>query len=118
MKPVPKPCKYCQRPTTNACCYCDEHKDMYKSSHRIYDDRRGSPSKRGYDSSWTKFRSWFLSRNPLCEMCKKEGKLTPANEVHHVKPLSEGGDRLNEANCMALCHSCHSKITAEWRNTR
>lgn len=118
MKPVPRPCKYCRRPTTNANGFCDDHQDKYKDPRRLYDDRRGSPSKRGYDAAWTKFRAWYLANNPLCVMCQKEGLLTPANEVHHIKPLIEGGARLDENNCMALCHSCHSKITAEWRGGR
>ena len=118
MKPIHRPCKVCLRPTTNTNGYCDDHQDQYKSPHRLYDDRRGSPSKRGYDSAWTKFRSWFLSKNPLCVMCEREGRLTPANEVHHIKPLVEGGAKLDESNCMALCHSCHLKITAEWKSKR
>lgn len=115
MKPVPRPCKYCRRVTTNVNGYCDDHQDKYRSPKRMYDDRRESPSKRGYDSEWTKFRTWFLSNNPLCAMCMKEGRITQANEIHHIVPLAEGGARLDEKNCMALCHSCHSKITAAWR---
>ena len=98
MKPVPRPCKYCRRPTTNANGFCDDHQDKYKDPRRLYDDRRGSPSKRGYDAVWTKFRAWYLANNPLCVMCQKEGRLTPANEVHHIKPLIEGGARLDENN--------------------
>jgi len=42
----------------------------------------------------------------------KEGRITPAEEVHHVLPLSHGGTH-SEDNLMALCKSCHSRITAE-----
>jgi len=47
----------------------------------------------------------------LCEQCKSEGRLTAAEEVHHILPLADGGTN-DESNLMALCKSCHSKITA------
>ena len=118
MKPVLRPCKVCKRPTANANGYCDQHKDKFVPPKRRYDQYRGSPSKRGYDETWRKFRYAFLMDRPLCEMCQKENRVTPATEVHHIKPLAEGGARLDPTNCMALCHSCHSRITAEWRGEK
>ena len=56
-----------------------------------------------------------MARHPLCEMCKKEGRITPTEEIHHIIALADGGDRLSEDNCMALCKSCHSRVTADWR---
>jgi 5-methylcytosine-specific restriction protein A len=47
----------------------------------------------------------------LCEQCRKDGKLTPAQEVHHIVPLLAGGTH-DERNLMSLCTSCHSEITA------
>lgn len=118
MKPVPRPCKKCKAVTTNANGYCDAHQSSYKPTQKIYDLRRGSPSKRGYDSTWYRFREVFMMEHPLCEMCMKEKKVTPATEVHHIVPLCEGGARLDPENCMSLCHSCHSKITNEWMRER
>lgn len=115
MKPVPRPCKACRRPTTNANQYCDQHQSEFKPPQRRYDEHRGSPSKRGYDATWRRFRQVFLSMHPLCEVCESEGRITPALEVHHVVPLSDGGPRLDPDNCRALCRSCHSKITSESR---
>ncbi|HOE18067.1 MAG TPA: HNH endonuclease [Syntrophorhabdaceae bacterium] len=37
--------------------------------------------------------------------------MTPAEEVHHIIPLSKGGTH-DESNLMSLCTSCHSEITA------
>jgi 5-methylcytosine-specific restriction protein A len=37
--------------------------------------------------------------------------VTAAAEVHHILPLSQGGTHA-EANLMALCKECHSRITA------
>lgn len=115
MKPIPRPCKTCGRATTNANQYCDAHQADFKPPQKRYDEYRGSPSKRGYDATWRKFRNWFLALHPLCEICKESKKITPAEEVHHVIPLAEGGERLNPDNCQALCKVCHSKITSEYR---
>lgn len=113
MKPTKKPCKFCKRPTDNSNGYCDLHQDKYTDYKKKYENNRLSPSKRGYDRSWLAFRELFLNNHPLCTMCEENGKITPATEVHHIKPLSDGGARLDPQNCMALCKSCHSKITVE-----
>ena len=52
-----------------------------------------------------------MRRHPLCEMCRREGRVTAAAEVHHIVPLSAGGTH-DESNLMALCKPCHSRITA------
>ena len=54
---------------------------------------------------------------PLCEQCKSEGRLTAAEEVHHILPLANGGTN-DEGNLMALCKSCHSSITIETENKK
>ena len=33
---------------------------------------------------WLRLRKGVLTRHPVCEMCEKEGILSPAVEVHHV----------------------------------
>ncbi|MBS3976862.1 MAG: HNH endonuclease [Syntrophomonadaceae bacterium] len=38
--------------------------------------------------------------------------MTPTQEVHHVKPLAQGGTN-DDDNLTALCTSCHSEITAK-----
>ena len=44
----------------------------------------------------------------LCERCKP---LTVAAALaHHIKPVSEGGDKLDPANLEALCFDCHETI--------
>ena len=46
-----------------------------------------------------------------------EGRLTPAEEVHHILPLASGGTN-DEGNLMALCKSCHSSITIGSNNKK
>lgn len=76
------------------------------------DERRGSARERGYDRTWEEFRAWYISRHPLCLDCMARDILTAATDVHHIHKLRDGGARLDESNCMALCHACHSTRTA------
>ena len=56
--------------------------------------------------------------HPLPRLVTRDGMMTPVEEVHHIIPLSEGGDNSFD-NLMSLCKSCHSRIHAErgdrWR---
>ena len=48
-------------------------------------DKRTS-SERGYNSKWRKARETYLWSNPLCVMCKEQGKVEVANVVNHIVP--------------------------------
>lgn len=73
---------------------------------------RASPSARGYDRKWRRFRQWFLSEHPLCRDCQSRGVITEATEVHHVAKLRSRPDlRLEPSNVMPLCHACHEVRT-------
>ena len=76
------------------------------------DGWRGSSSARGYDSRWRRFRLAFLRVNPLCADCKTVDRVTIATDVHHIEKVRDNRKRLlDPANCMALCHGCHSVRT-------
>ena len=69
---------------------------------------------------WLRLRKGVLTRHPVCEMCEKEGILSPAVEVHHVVPVETGLTRMEKENLMydahnlmALCHNCHVSIHQE-----
>ena len=80
---------------------------LTKQQDAAYDHARGTAAERGYDARWRKFRAWFLKRHPVCEADKTE----PATTVHHTRGLkAHPEDRCNESRCMALCHSCHSRM--------
>lgn len=118
---IPRPCPICRKVNTNKTGYCDEHEPKYLEDKAIkkatwaarYDKKRGSPSKRGYDATWVKVRKNYLMQHPLCENCEKEGRIMPAREVHHIKAISEGGERFDFDNLMAVCRACHQKFTEE-----
>ena len=116
-KKFKRPCRFknCPNLTDNLRGYCDEHA---KVEQRNYDKFiRSAEHKKRYNYQWRKLRARFLNQNPFCEMCKRQGRYTAATEVHHIKPLSAGGDNA-ETNLMALCKPCHSRITLATENCR
>ena len=54
-------------------------------------------------------RNWhtiskYKTQNPYCEFCGKE-----VEEVHHIKPVVEGGTN-DSSNLISLCKHCHRII--------
>ena len=105
------PCSYPGCPELTTERFCEKHK---KLANRQYDRySRDKAARKIYGSSeWKKIRARFLAAHPLCEQCRKEGRLTVATEVHHILPLRHGGTHADE-NLMALCKPCHSRISIE-----
>lgn len=64
-------------------------------------------------AQWQRLRNAQLSLEPLCRACKAIGKLTPANHVDHIQPISAGGDAFpSHDGLQSLCAPCHSAKTA------
>lgn len=79
---------------------------------RYNEERRDPRINERYDEEWAAISREFLVAFPFCQICKKHGKLVKAVEVHHIRPLAEGGT--NEfTNLICLCHRCHARIHAE-----
>lgn len=71
------------------------------------DKIRGSTTERGYGASWRKLRARILRRdNYLCQPCKRQGKLTGANEVDHIINKERGGTDKDD-NLQSICGDCH-----------
>lgn len=60
-------------------------------------------------AKWRAVRSRFAAKNPLCERCAEEGETVPVEVVHHVVPISEGGDMYSFDNLESLCHLHHNR---------
>lgn len=58
-------------------------------------------------NSMLKKKEWKLNRVGCCEICKYDFK--PILQVHHVRPISKGGDD-DLKNLMLLCPNCHKAI--------
>lgn len=61
-----------------------------------------------YRKAWKQLRLDHLSENPLCEYCLREGKITLATVVDHIKP-HKGDLRLflDPHNLQSLCKLHH-----------
>lgn len=67
-----------------------------------------------HSERWLKLRRDTLTRHPCCQRCAADGIVTPATEVHHVRPVEDAVSyrekvRLmyDPTNLRALCHNCH-----------
>lgn len=107
MKKPKKPCSYPGCPNLTDGQYCEKHRKLMD---KRYDKYNRSPDHNTtYGRGWKRIRDLYLSQHPLCEECLKEGRYVPAEEVHHILPVLEGGTH-NVNNLMSLCKSCHTKI--------
>lgn len=104
-----KPCRYPGCPNLTDESYCPDHKRLVAARYNRYE--RTPEMKKSYNGVWPAIRRRYITAHPLCEMCRREGRITPAAEVHHILPLADGGTHDPE-NLMALCKPCHSRITA------
>ena len=94
--------KYC--PT----CLPLEKKRQRKET-REYDKTRDPNVVKWQKSArFQRSRAWFLKRNPICNECEKQNKLTPATILHHITPHN-GEYRLfwDQSNWQGLCNACH-----------
>ena len=66
--------------------------------------------------NWQQTRDAFLkSKGGLCELCLKQGLTTPAEIVHHKKPLTQTNIHdpkisLAWENLMAVCREHHEEL--------
>lgn len=68
---------------------------------------------RVYDTQqWKRVRAMKLSMDPLCEECRRIGRMVAATQVDHRVALARGGAAFDLENLVALCASCHSRKTA------
>jgi len=105
-----KPCAHhgCRELTANR--YCETHAKQEAKRYNKYD--RDSDSNKRYAGAWKKIRAAFLSANPLCVICKGDGKFTPATVAHHKIKITDGGTN-DWDNMTALCAPCHSRLHAK-----
>lgn len=66
---------------------------------------------------WQLLRRNKINRSPLCELCRLDGIMSAAEEVHHVVPVESAGDyegmeklMFDMGNLQSLCHDHHSEV--------
>ena len=77
--------------------------------------------RRWWGEGGVKVQVWRRA-NGLCELCAKEGRITPGVDVHHIVPVETGRtvqemERLayNVSNCQLLCIDHHIKVHQSMR---
>lgn len=108
-----KPAKPCKWPGCRALThdrYCEVHSKQEAKRYERYD--RDPQSKNRYGRTWQKIREQYARSHPFCEECYSKGILVEVEEVHHIKPLREGGTNA-VSNLRSLCKSCHLKAHGE-----
>lgn len=86
---------------------------------------RSKPSSALYHTwRWTQLSRVFRAEHPLCEECKRQGRLRPSTCVDHIEPWPICGEKrfFDRANLQALCEECNNtkgqrdkKKIQEWR---
>ena len=80
--------------------YCPQH----RVDTREHDKDRATAAERGYGSVWQKVRARKMTRDPLCEDCRRKGIIREAEQVHH----KDGNSSNNKNNNLeSLCVPCH-----------
>lgn len=89
------------------------NKNMQKNNNQYDSERR----KICNSERWRRLHVWKFASDPLCEMCLKEDKVVPAEDIHHIVSFMSTDDpeqRISLAydyeNLMSLCKQCHQKV--------
>lgn len=56
---------------------------------------------------WTKESRAYREQNPLCELCKRNGFIVPAEVVDHIVPVAICIDFWDKLNWQSLCRKCN-----------
>ena len=105
-----RPCSFPGCPNLTDGQYCEVHRTAARQQYDRYE--RAEDVNKTYGRKWNRIRSRYAAAHPLCEMCARDGRLTPVEEVHHILPVTKGGTN-DESNLMSLCRSCHNKVHRE-----
>ena len=87
--------------------YCEEHIPKTNREYRSYERWYGW-------GTWKRIRAKKLRECPLCEECRRQGRMMKATDVDHII-AHKGNWKLftNYDNLQSLCHSCHSEKTSK-----
>lgn len=94
---------------------CVECMPYVKQDIRRYDRERDQGESRQWIHSarWRKASRAHLCEHPLCAECERQGKVTAATLVDHIKP-HKGNYELfwDPNNWQSMCDPCHNRKTA------
>ena len=65
--------------------------------------------------AWKRLRNRHISKQPLCQSCKRKGQVKAGGVVDHIRPIRLGGAMYDEGNLQTLCVPCHNSKSARER---
>ena len=77
-----RPCSYPGCPNLTDKQYCPDHEAVVRRNYNKYE--RAPEVNKTYGRAWKRIRDRYVAAHPLCEMCQREGRLVPVEEVHHM----------------------------------
>ena len=69
-----------------------------------------------HSAAWIRARDYVMTRDfGLCQQCRRKGKITPGNTVHHIihltpENINDVSISLNPDNLETLCQDCHAEV--------
>lgn len=96
---------------------CTKHQAADKVKVREYNRQRYQETGHLYGNEWKKARKAWLMEHPLCAECERQGRVTPATIVDHIRP-HKGDLSLfwDTGNWESLCKHHHDAKTAREDN--
>ena len=92
----------------------------FEDKHNEYLTKQRNRSNRRYgkyyqSKGWKDLRALKFTNNPTCEVCERQGYVTPTEEIHHLRPFLTGITEearwnllLNYNNLCSCCRYHHS----------
>lgn len=91
----------------------------YNRLHRATDPALALAQKIRNSGRWKRVRAAYRLEHPMCELCRKAGRLEPARQVDHIVPLEIAPELAFEwTNLQALCTPCHALKSQEERKPK
>ena len=98
--------------------YCKDHGVSKDNHYRKY-NRDKDRDKFYHSKKWKHKRLEVMQEyQGLCQECKSQGQIVPADVVDHIVELLDGGDELDNDNLIPLCHYHHNIKTRHEKNKR
>lgn len=108
------PPSICSYPGCGELVYSGSHCSPHKKQKTRRNNENRSCTDRLYGSGrWKKLRAFKLKHDPLCESCKRAGRVTQAKLVDHIQPVRDGGSMWDLDNLQSLCRECHDIKTVD-----
>ena len=86
-------------------------RDGYCPAHAAKPWTQPAPPPRMRGRKLQQARAALFATEPLCRLCRADGRARAATIRDHVVPLAEGGED-SQANVQPICDACHEAKTA------